>query len=43
MIFPSNRVRIMVATKPIDFGNEEGPWPQWGRVSPMNMTGWRHW
>ena len=43
MIFPSNRVRIMVATKPIDFRNDEGPWPRWGRVSPRNMTGWRRW
>ena len=43
VIFPSNRVRIMVATKPIDFRNDEGPWPRWGCASPRNMTGGRRW
>jgi hypothetical protein len=23
------------------FWGEKGPWPQWGRVSPMNENGWR--
>ncbi len=43
MIFPSNRVRIVVATKPIHFCNDAGPWPRWGRVSPRNMMVWRRW
>ena len=43
MIFPSNRVRIMVATKPVDFRNDERPWPRWGRVIPKRADNDSFW
>jgi transposase len=39
VIFPDQTVRIVIATKPVDLRNDEGPWPLMGPRKPEDHDG----